>query len=48
MLFYLIGWSALIAGSVIIVLAIVQYFVACRLAAMQKRCAVSIHCVFFY
>jgi len=48
MLWFLIGWSALIAGSIIIILAVVQYFVAGRLAAMQKRCAVSIRRIFFY
>ena len=41
MLFFLIGWSALLAGSVIILLAFLQYFVAGRLAAVQKVCAVS-------
>ena len=41
MLFYLIGWSALIAGAVIILLSLLQYFVTSSLAAVQKRCAVS-------
>jgi len=41
MLFFLIGWSALIAGIVIISLAFMQYFVAGRLASVQKLCAVS-------
>jgi len=41
MLYVFIGWSALLAGSVILLLAFVQYFVASRLAAAQKRCAVS-------
>jgi len=41
MLFLLIGWSALIAGCVIILLAFVQYFVAGSLSAVQKRCSVS-------
>jgi len=41
MLYLFIGWSALLAGLVSILLAFVQYFVASRLAAVQKRCAVS-------
>jgi len=47
MLFFLIGWSALLAGAIIIILAVVQYFVAGRLAAVQKRCAVSTRWILF-
>jgi len=46
MLFLLIGWSALIAGCVIILLAFVQYFVAGSLSAVQKRCSVSFFACF--
>jgi len=47
MLFFLIGWSALLAGAIILILAVVQYFVAGRLAAVQKRCAVSTRWILF-
>jgi len=46
MLFLLIGWSALIAGCIIILLAFVQYFVASSLSAVQKRCSVSVSTCF--
>lgn len=41
LLYYLLGWSALVGASVIVLLAPVQYLIATKLADTQKNTLVS-------
>lgn len=41
LLYYLLGWSALVGASVIVLLAPVQYRIATKLADTQKSSLVS-------
>lgn len=41
LLYYLLGWSALVGASVIVLLAPVQYLIAAKLADTQKSSLVS-------
>jgi len=41
LLYYLLGWSALVGASVIVLLAPVQYLIATKLADTQKSTLVS-------
>ncbi len=41
LLYYLLGWSALVGASVIVLLAPVQYLIATKLANTQKSSLVS-------
>lgn len=42
LLYYLLGWSALVGASVIVLLAPVQYLIATKLADTQKSSLVRI------
>lgn len=45
LLYNLLGWSALVGASVIVLLAPVQYLIATKLADTQKSSLVSSACV---
>lgn len=45
LLYNLLGWSALVGASVIVLLAPVQYLIATKLADTQKSSLVSSTCV---
>jgi len=40
MVFYLVGWSAIVGGLVVLMLAVTQYFVAAQLSVMQRHISV--------
>lgn len=48
LLYYLLGWSALVGASVIVLLAPIQYLIATKLADTQKNTLVSSLLIYIY